>query len=148
MTVTVPSAIPGAEELVGKGVYLGMPENVPAPVRDRHAVVVGQPAACVDAARQLGEAGWKVTVVTRERCCGCDVHRGCRRRTATDLVCATGIDYLEALVLRRIDSGRIEACNASALFILSPRPVFEGDPRTTNAPCVVTSPACWKTRIR
>jgi hypothetical protein len=36
----------------------------------------------------------------------------------TELVCATGIDYLEALVLRRIDTGRIEACNASALFIL------------------------------
>jgi hypothetical protein len=35
-----------------------------------------------------------------------------------ELVCATGIEYLEALVLRRIDTGRIEACSASALFIL------------------------------
>jgi len=110
--------IPGAEELVGKGVYRGMPKNVPQPVRDGHAVVVGEPAECAAAARHLAEAGWKVTVVSREQACGCDVHRGCRRRAATDLVCATGIDYLEALVLRRIDSGRIEAWNASALFVL------------------------------
>jgi hypothetical protein len=34
------------------------------------------------------------------------------------VVCATGIGHLEALVLRRIDTGRIEACSASALFIL------------------------------
>jgi thioredoxin reductase len=116
--MTVVTAIAGAEELVGKGVYRGMPKNVPLPIRDRHAVVVGQQDECAVAAWRLAEAGWKVTVVTRERECGCDVQRGCRRRTATDLVCATGIDYLEALVLRRIDSGRIEACNASALFIL------------------------------
>jgi hypothetical protein len=31
---------------------------------------------------------------------------------------ARRIEYLEALVLRRIESGRIEAYNASALFIL------------------------------
>jgi hypothetical protein len=116
--MTVVTAIAGAEELVGKGVYCGMPKNVPPPVRDRHAVVAGQPAECAVAARQLAEVGWTVTVVTREKCCGCDVHRGCRRRVGTELVCATGIDYLEALVLRRIDTGRIDACNVSALFIL------------------------------
>jgi len=116
--MTAVTAIAGAAELVGKGVYCGMPKNVPPPVRDGHAVVVGEPAECAAAARHLAEAGWKVTVVTRERACACDVHRGCRRRTAMDLVCATGIEYLEALVLRRIDGGRIEACNASALFIL------------------------------
>jgi thioredoxin reductase len=116
--MTVMTAIPGAEELVGKGVYCGMPENVPPPVRDRHAVVVGQPAECAAAARQLAEVGWTVTVVTRQKCFGCDVHRGCRRRVGTELVCATGIDYLETLVLRRIDTGCIDACDASALFIL------------------------------
>jgi hypothetical protein len=116
--MTVVTAIAGAEELVGKGVYYHMLKNIPPPVRDRHAVVVGQLVECAAAARRLAGAGWNVTVVTRERACGCDLHRGCLRRTATDLVCATGIEYLEALVLRRIDSGRIEACNASALFIL------------------------------
>jgi hypothetical protein len=116
--MSVVIAIPGAEELVGKGVYRGLPKNVPQPVRDRHAVVVGQPAACGAAARQLGDAGWTVTVVMREQRCRCAVHHACRSRIGTDVVCATGIEYLEALVLRRIDTGRIEACNASALFIL------------------------------
>ena len=116
--MSVVTDIAGAEELLGKGVYRGVPKNVPLPVRDGHAVVVGGPAECAAAARHIAEAGWKVTVVTRGRACDCDVHRGCRRRIATDLVCATGIEYLEVLLLRRIDSGRIEACNASALFIL------------------------------
>ena len=116
--MTAVTDIPGAEELVGKGVYRGMPENVPQPVRDGHAVVVGEPVECAAQARHLAEAGWTVTMVTRERARNRDVHRGCRRRTATVLVCATGIEHLEALVLRRIASGRIEACNASALFIL------------------------------
>jgi hypothetical protein len=115
--MTLVSAIPGAEELVGKGVYRGMPENLPDPVRDRHAVVVGRLAACADAAQQLGDAGWKVSIVTREECCLCALPE-CAVRVATDVVCAAGIEYLEALVLRRHDSGRIDACNASALFIL------------------------------
>ena len=116
--MTVMTAIPGAEELVGKGVYRGLPKTVPQPVRNRHAVVVGTPPACARAARQLGDAGWAVTVVTRDTSCGCSVGRRCRRRVGTDVMCATGIEYLEALVLRRTDNGRIEACNASALFIL------------------------------
>lgn len=116
--MTVVTAIPGAAELVGKGVYAGMPERVPQPARDRHAVVVGQSAECAVLARQLGEAGWKVMVVTRDRCCGCDVHRKCRRRGRRKLVCVTGVEYLEALLLRRIDTGQVEAFNASALFIL------------------------------
>jgi hypothetical protein len=116
--VTILAAVPGADELLGKGVYRGMPKDVPQPVRDGHAVVVGEPAECAAAARQLGEAGWKVTVVTGQSDCGCDMRRGCRRRVGTEVVCATGIEYLEAVVLRRIDTGRIEACNASALFVL------------------------------
>ena len=97
------TSIPGAGELVGRGVYCGLPTNIPDPVRDRNAVVVGDAADCAAAARQLGEAGWKVTIVTRR---------------ATEVVCATGVGYLEALVLRRIRTRRIEACNASALCIL------------------------------
>jgi hypothetical protein len=102
--VTIRTAIPGADELTGKGVYCGMPENVPQPVRDKHAVVVGKcRMECAAAARQLRKAGWKVTMMTS---------------ATTNVVWATGIEYLEALVLRRVDTGRIDACNASALFIL------------------------------
>jgi hypothetical protein len=117
--VTRVTVIPGAEELMGKGVYRGLANDVPQPVRDRHAVVVGEPVECGTAARQLGMAGWRVTVVTRERERGrCGVARNCRRRIGTEVVCATGGEYLEAVVLRRVDTGRIDACNASALFIL------------------------------
>ena len=109
--------IPGAAELVGKGVYRGLPNDIPVPVRDRSAVIVGNAVECATVARQLGDAGWNVTVVTHERC-GCSVGRACRRRIRTEVVCAAGGDYLEAVVLRRIDTGRVDACNASALFIL------------------------------
>lgn len=115
--MTVVTAIPGADELVGKGVYRGLPKDMPQPVRDQHAVVVGKAVECATAARKLGKAGWKVTVVTRERC-GCSVGRECRRRVGTEVVCAAGGDYLEAVVLRRIGTKRVDACNASALFIL------------------------------
>jgi hypothetical protein len=109
--------IPGAAELVGRGVYRGLPSDIPQPVRDRNAVIAGEAAECGRAARQLGKAGWRVTVVTHERS-RCGVARGCRRRLGTEVVCATGGEYLEAVVLRRVDTGRIDACNVSALFIL------------------------------
>lgn len=117
--MTLSIVIPGADELVGRGVYRGMPNDIPQSVRDRHAVVVGEPVGCATAARQLGMAGWRVTVVTRVReSSRCGIARNCRRRVGTEVVCATGGDYLEAVVLRRVDTGRLDACNASALFVL------------------------------
>jgi hypothetical protein len=116
--VTAANAIPGAAQLVGRGVYEGVPAAMPQPVRDRHAVVVGRPAGCAAAAARLTEAGWKVTVVTRDGCCCAGLPRECRRKAGTAVVCATGIEYLEAVVLRRVDSGRVEAYAASALFVL------------------------------
>ena len=112
------AVIAGGGELIGRGVYCGLPANIPAPVRDGNAVVVGDAVDCAAAARQLGEAGWNVTVVTHQWSCRCAAGSGSRRRRGTEVVCATGVEYLEALVLRRIDTRRIEACNASALFIL------------------------------
>jgi thioredoxin reductase len=112
-------AIQGADELVGKGVYLGMPNDIPQPFRERHAVIVGEPVECAAAARELDMAGWSVTLVIREReRYRCGVARNSRRMVGTEVVCATGGEYLEAVVLRRVDTGRIDACNASALFIL------------------------------
>jgi hypothetical protein len=110
-------AIPGAAELVGKGVYRGLPKDIPQPVRGANAVVVGEAIECATAAKQLGTAGWSVTVVTHERS-GRGIGRECRRHVRTEAVCATGGDYLEAVVLRHMDTGRIDACNASALFIV------------------------------
>lgn len=109
--------IAGARELLGRGVYRGLPTDIPVPFRDRNAVVVGGAVECATAARQLGSAGWNVTVVTRQPCSS-GIVRECRRRIGTEVVCAAGRDYLEAVVLRRIDGGQIDACNASALFLL------------------------------
>jgi hypothetical protein len=110
--------IPGADELVGKGVYLGLPHQIPRPVRDRHAVVVGEGAELAAAARQWGEAGWTITLVSRGRPGGSGVRRECRRRPGTEVACAAGGEYLEVVVLRHLHTGRIDACNASALLVL------------------------------
>ena len=110
-------SIHGAAELEGKGVYRGLPNDIPVPIGDRRAVIVGDAVKCATAARRLTGAGWHVTVVTHEEC-GCNAGRGCRLWVGTEVVCAAGGEYLEAVVLRRIDTGRIDACNASALFIL------------------------------
>ena len=110
-------AIPGARELVGKGVYCGVPKDIPQPGGNRNAVVTGAPTQCEWAARQLEEAGWHVTVVIPERTDG-GIHRRCRWIFGTDVVCASGIEYLEAVVLRGVQTGRIEACNVSAMFLL------------------------------
>jgi hypothetical protein len=41
-------------------------------------------------------------------------------RHGTELAWAVGVDHLEALVLRRVATGRIEARNAATFFVLSP----------------------------
>ena len=109
--------IPGAEQLVGKGVYLDLPMEIPRPLRDRNAIVTGEAADCATAATQLQKAGWRVKIVTRERHVR-GIRREFRRMMGTELVCAAGGEYLEAVVVRRIASGRLEGFNASALFIL------------------------------
>jgi thioredoxin reductase len=109
--------IPGADQLVGKGVYLELPMELPRPLRDRNAIITGEAADWARAAQQLEKVGWRVTIVTRGRHIR-GVRREVRRMIGTDVVCAAGGEYLEAVVVRRMDSGRLEAFNASALFIL------------------------------
>ena len=53
---------------------------------------------------RLRIAGWTVTVANVR---------------ATELACATGVERLEAVVLRRMATGRIKACPAVALFMLN-----------------------------
>ena len=112
------SGIPGADPLVAKGVYLELPVEIPPPLGTQHAIVTGEAADCATAAKQLEKAGWRVTIVTRARYVR-GAGRECRHRVSTEVVCAAGGEYLEAVVLRRIGSGRLEAFNASALFILN-----------------------------
>jgi hypothetical protein len=102
---------------VGKGVYLELPMEIPRALRDRNAIVTGEAGDCATAAKQLEMTGWRVTIVMSGRHVR-GLGRERRRLVGTEVVCAAGGEYLEAVVLRRIRSGRLEAFNASALFIL------------------------------
>jgi thioredoxin reductase len=125
------SGVAGMAELLGRGVYTTMPEDVPDVLRGQHAVVVGEPATSAAAALQLSGCGCGVTLVTREpaRSAGipCELRRALRGRAnirmrhRTELAWAVGITHLEAVVLRRVTTGRIEAWNAAALFVLLSR---------------------------
>jgi thioredoxin reductase len=119
--------VPGVAALRGKGVWLEMPDEVPASLRDGHAVVIGDVETAATAALQLHEGGCRVTVLatgfsatdvrTLRRAvrgrAGIDV------RLNTELACVDGIDHVEALVMRRRGCRCVDACNASAVFILN-----------------------------
>jgi thioredoxin reductase len=123
-------SVPGMAELLGKGVHTTMPEDVPDALRGQHAVVVGEPVISASAALRLDACGCGVTLVTREPADGpgipSELRRALRGRTnirmrhRTELAWAVGINHLEAVVLRRVTTGRIEALNAAVLFVLSP----------------------------
>ena len=122
--------VAGMAELLGKGVYTAMPEDVPDGLRGQHAVVVGEPVISAAAALRLDACGCRVTLVTCEATGGAGMPpalcRALRCRPnirlmhRTELAWAVGINHLEAVVLRRVTTGRIEALNAAALFVLSP----------------------------
>ena len=95
-------AVPGVTELLGRGIYTSLPENLAEVVRDQRAVIVGRRRSAAAAAARLRAYG-----------CGC-VTVG----SSGELACAAGVERLEAVVLKRARSGRIEAVNADALFVL------------------------------
>jgi thioredoxin reductase (NADPH) len=129
MTRADPLTVPGIAQLLGRGVYLELPDDRLGLVSDGTAVIVADPAPGAIAALRLSECAERVTLVIRENgrcaCLSRDIRSALCRRTnvqtryGTELVWAVGIGHLEAVVLRR-STGRIEVCNASALFVLSP----------------------------
>lgn len=121
---------PGARELVGRGVYTSLPAELPGALAGGPAVVVtgGLPAAAV-AALRLDTHGCAVTLLlphgARDARLSPPLRAALRKRPrlsvryGMELEWAAGTERLEALVLRHVASGRIEACNADALFVLS-----------------------------
>jgi hypothetical protein len=117
-------------ELLGRGVYTAMPEDMPDALRGQLAVVVGEPLISATAALRLDACGCGVILVTREPAGGTGIPSELRRalrgrasihlRHRTELAWAVGINHLEAVVLRHVTTGRIEALNAAALFVLPP----------------------------
>jgi thioredoxin reductase len=122
---------PGAAELLGKGVYTALPTELPGVFVGGPAVVVtGELPAAAVAALRLDTHGCAVTLLlpqhgARDGRLSTQLRAALRKRTGIsvrygmELEWAAGTSRLEALVLRHVASGRIEACNADALFVLS-----------------------------
>ena len=128
MTARKLSDVPGLIDLLGRGVYTTMPPDVETLVSGGHAVVVADPEAGAEAALRLSACACCVTLITRSprrgstalrRVRGLSRVRNIAVRLGIELVWAAGIEHLEAVVLRRTGSGRIDVCNAAALFLLS-----------------------------
>lgn len=122
--------VPGVAALRGKGVWLEMPDDAPASLRDGHAVVIGDvetAATAATAAVRLHEGGCRVTVLTAGFSAS-DIRtlrRAVRGRAGidvrlnTELACVDGIDQVEVVVMRKRGCRCVDACNASAVFILN-----------------------------
>ena len=113
------SAVHGIAQLLGRGVYIAVADRLLQRVSGGHVVVVGEPAAAAAAALRLHQQAGHVTLAFRESGRSADIPRRVRtdlRRHAsirtlyrTELAWAVGIDQLEAVILRHMPSGRIEA---------------------------------------
>ncbi len=91
-------------------------------------VVVGAHPAALAATLEAARGGWRVLVVIRSRrpprvaclrrsvrAAGIDERRQLSVLTGADVVCADGIQAVEAVVIRRIRTGALIAVNASAI---------------------------------
>jgi hypothetical protein len=118
--------VPGVAAFLGKGVWLEIPEHLPSCLRDGHAVVIGEAGVVTGAALRLHAEGCRVTVLATgfSAIDVRTVRRAVRGRAGidirldTELACVDGIDHVEALVVRKRGRSCVDACNASAVFIL------------------------------
>ena len=120
--------VQGAMELIGRGVYTELPDELPDTLMGGHAVVAGSMAASAAAALQLCGHGCSVTLVVQANArraeIAPDLRAALRGRVdlrvqyGLELTWAVGIERLEAVVLRHVASRRVEVCNADALFVL------------------------------
>jgi thioredoxin reductase len=99
------------------GVYTSLPPELPAALHGRDVVVAG---GSFDAALQLARCCSSVTFVTTRT----SAIAAARRGTVTilygsEIICADGIERLESVVVRKIRTGAVSACNAAALFLLA-----------------------------
>ena len=119
--------VPGLAALQGKGVWLEMPDAVPASLRDGHAVVIGDVDTAAAAAIRLDDGECRVTVLATGLSAS-DIRTlrravrgraGIEVRLHAELACVDGIDQVEAVVMRTRGCRCVDACNASAVFILN-----------------------------
>ena len=123
-------ATPGFAELLGTGVHVGTPADLPATLRGGDVVIAGPTVAAAVAALRLSDSCGRATVVTGDTLRAPGVSTSLRtalRASAnvrvlsrTEIVCAAGVDRLESVVLQHTKRGRITALEAAALFLLLP----------------------------
>jgi thioredoxin reductase len=121
--------VQGVAELLDRGVHAGMPVELDAAIRDRDVVVAGDLPAAAVAALRLCAHGCRVCLVTGDSSRTTRLPASLRRelrvcsnityRYLTEVSWAVGGEALEVVVLRHAASGRMDFCNATALFMLS-----------------------------
>lgn len=118
-------AVDGIQALLGSGVYGAPSATRSISLHRRKVTIFGGLREAADAALSLGDEVESIRVIVRESaaCLPSSVRAQLRQRpkiqllAKTEIVCAAGIDRLESLLLRDVDSGRIQAIGADALFI-------------------------------
>ncbi|HYK05309.1 MAG TPA: hypothetical protein VE974_26400 [Thermoanaerobaculia bacterium] len=99
------------------GVYTSLPAELPATLHGREVVVAG---GTFDAALRLARCCSSVTFVTARTSRIAAAHSGnVTILYGSEIICADGIDRLESVVVRKIRTGAVSACNAAALFLLT-----------------------------
>lgn len=119
-----PPPIDGIAALLGSGVYCAPPPDQSS-LRGRRIAVFGGLREAAESALAMPDEAQSVCMIVRESlsCLPAKTRARLQRRAnvtllaKTEIVCAAGIDRLESLLLRDVDSGRISAIGADALFI-------------------------------
>ena len=125
-------AIEGIRALLGAGVYLTLPPELPETLRGRDAVVYGSHAGVVAGALRLGDICGRVTVVTPAAATALRGRGNVSILRGAAIVCVAGVDRLESVLLRHGDAGRFSAVEAAALFLID-----AASPRTSWLPSAV-----------
>jgi hypothetical protein len=91
-----------------------MPDALPDEVQGREVVV-----ACEDFGAALRLAEWcaSVTFVTARTARVSAKRANVTVLYGSEIVCADGIERVESVVVRKISTGAVTACNAAGLFV-------------------------------
>jgi thioredoxin reductase (NADPH) len=121
-------AAPGAEALVGKGVFYGAATTEARALAGQDVFIVGGGNSAGQAAVHLARCAARVTMVVRGSSLSASMSdylikqiertRDIRVRLATQVVRVVGRQHLEMLELEDIDGGGLEQVPAAALFVM------------------------------
>jgi thioredoxin reductase (NADPH) len=136
-------AVPGADALLGRGVYYGAARTEALATRGKHIFLVGGGNSAGQAAMLFSNYACSVTIVVRGDGLAASVSRYLIDELATkenvqievlsDIVNIIGNDRLESLVIESRSTGEQRTCAADALFVF-----IGADAETAWLPSVIT----------